>query len=76
MNLSLKITSIVAFLIISSSISMAGLPGGGGPGGDDCPEGPGRCDPTGVPFDGGVSLVLAAGAGIGAYKLRKKNKAQ
>ena len=46
-----------------------GTPGdpGGGAGG-------GTGDPDGVPIDGGLSLLLAAGAGYGANKLRKNKK--
>ena len=46
-----------------------GTPGdpGGGAGG-------GTGDPDGVPVDGGLSLLLAAGAGYGANKLRKNKK--
>ncbi len=42
-----------------------GDPGGGGTGDPD---------DAGVPIDGGLSLLLAAGAGYGANKLRKNRK--
>ncbi len=42
-----------------------GDPGGGGTGDPD---------DAGVPVDGGLSLLLAAGAGYGANKLRKHRK--
>ncbi len=32
------------------------------------------CEDIDVPLDGGVSLLLAAGACYGAYKLKRKNK--
>ena len=41
-------------------------PGSGGP----QPGGPGT-NPTGVPLDGGVSLLLAAGIGLGLKRLRQ-----
>lgn len=31
-------------------------------------------NPTSVPIDGGISLLLAAGAGLGGYKAWKKSK--
>lgn len=34
----------------------------------------GTGDPDSAPIDGGLSLLLAAGIGYGARKLRKKNK--
>ena len=41
-----------------------GIPGGGGGGGG--------LPPAGVPFDGGLSLILlAAGAGLAKRKMRK-----
>jgi len=46
-------------------LSQPGIPPGGG--GDDPAF-------QGAPFDGGVSLLIAAGIGLGALKLRGKNK--
>lgn len=44
------------------------------------PEGPSNpgvdcCNDVTVPFDGGVSLLIAAGLGIGARSIYKKKKA-
>lgn len=47
----------------------SGNPGDSGVIGD-----PGGDPDTGVPVDGGLSLLLAAGAGYGANKLRKHRK--
>ena len=44
-------------------------PGTGGP----QPGGPGT-NPTGVPIDGGVSLLLAAGVGLGLKRLRMRRR--
>lgn len=42
-------------------------PGSGGPG-------PGTPDPTAVPLDGGVSLLLAGGVAYGLKHLRNRRK--
>ncbi|MBG8552195.1 hypothetical protein I5L79_01475 [Hymenobacter sp. BT594] len=40
---------------------------------EEPPEGgPMPADPTAVPIDGGASLLLAAGVGLGVRKLRRK----
>ncbi len=52
---------IVAFIFLPS-LSHAQR----GPGGD--PDAP----PTGIPFDGGLTLILAAGAGYAIKKARDK----
>jgi hypothetical protein len=43
--------------------------GGGGPGGGGAP-------PSGVPVDGGASLLLAAGVGYAMRRFRKQDKTQ
>lgn len=63
-----KLTSLLTALAIFCSISLVqaqGGPGdpGGDPGGDPDP-GPG----TGVPFDGGISILVAAGIAYAAKK--------
>jgi hypothetical protein len=44
-------------------------PGGLGPGGDEDPD-------NDVPIDGGISLLIAAGAAAGGTKLYKRKKKQ
>ena len=63
-NLLKKVLAIcVVVLMMPLSQAFADDPGGGGVGGDP--------DQTAVPIDGGISLLLAAGAGVGAYKAYK-----
>ena len=58
-----------AFLFALSVLSYANPPGGGGtpldPGGGGDPD-------AGVPIDGGITLLLAAGAAYGARKIYKQ----
>jgi hypothetical protein len=64
----------IAFIIIPAVVTFADPPnppdpGGGTPGGGGIP--------VGAPIDGGLSILLAMGAGYGAYKtynLKKKSK--
>ena len=65
-----KVITVLVVIFCISSIANAQFGGGGGiPGGGG---GGGGLPPAGVPFDGGLSLILlAAGAGLRAK--RKKN---
>jgi hypothetical protein len=66
-NLNLK-GLLFAFGLILTSITISlSQPGGPGGGGDD--------DPDPIPIDGGISLLIGAGAALGAkkaYDLRKR----
>ena len=42
---------------------------------DDDPAGTDNADPGDIPVDGGLSLLLAAGAAYGAGRLRRRTKA-
>ncbi len=72
MKKGIKILTIAAVLFFAVSVANAqfGGPGGGAPGGGGSGGGiPGSGGTPGVPFDGGLSLILlAAGAGVGAKK--------
>ncbi len=67
----IKVITIVVVMFMVSNVANAQFGGGGGiPGGGG---GGGGLPPAGVPFDGGLSLILlAAGAGLGA-KRKKQN---
>lgn len=68
-NLLPHILTTAFMLLVFTSIGFAQLlpPGGGAPP-------PGGCFiPPCVPIDGGISLLIAAGAAFGAYSLKKKN---
>ena len=66
-NKSLLLAIILGFI----SVSVWALPPGGlGPGAGQDP------DNDAVPIDGGISLLIAAGAAIGGSKLLKKKKEQ
>lgn len=58
----------MALFFVAATVSMA-QPPAEPPGGPD-PGGPDPLDPLGLPVDGGVSLLLAAGATFGARKLK------
>ena len=58
----------VVVMLMPLSQAFADDPGGGGVGGDP--------DQTAVPIDGGLSILLAAGAGVGAYKTYRNKKNQ
>lgn len=51
-------------LLLPAGVALAQGPGSGGP----------TPDPTAVPIDGGASLLLAAGVGLGLKKLREKRR--
>ncbi len=58
---------VVAFIIATPMLALAGGPGFGGgvdDGGNTCA----------VPLDGGLSMLIAAGIGYGAKKFRKKSE--
>jgi hypothetical protein len=55
-------------LLFTAAAALA-QPGSGGPG-------PGIPDPTSVPIDGGVSLLLAAGGAYGLKRLRAARAAK
>ena len=68
MTKSIKVITIIAVMFFISSVANAQFNGGGGiPGGGG---GGGGLPPAGVPFDGGLSLILLA-AGAGLAKRRK-----
>ena len=65
---------LVGMLAVGSQLVAQPSPGGGGPGGPGSGGGGGGGvdDLGGVPFDGGLSLILlAAGAGYGAKKSKE-----
>lgn len=67
-----KILLLAIFIIVSSSLCLAlppPPPSGGGSGG-----GFGCWPPPCVPIDGGISLLIAAGAIYGGRKLYKNNQ--
>ena len=59
-------TLVVTAVCMLASHSARAQPGSGGP----APTGP-----TGVPIDGGASLLLAGGAAYGLRKLRQRRSA-
>jgi hypothetical protein len=66
-NLSRKGFAITLGVVLLVSFSAIAQPGGPGGGGDT--------DPDPIPIDGGISLLIGAGAALGAkkaYDLRKK----
>jgi len=71
MTKAIKVIAIVMVMFMMNSVANAQFGGGGGtppPGG-----GPGSgIPPAGVPFDGGLSLILLA-AGAGLAKRNKQN---
>ena len=71
MTKAIKVITVIVVIFFMSSIANAQFNGGGGvPGGGG---GGGGLPPAGVPFDGGLSLILlAAGAGLSANKKRLK----
>ena len=71
----LRLFIAVALIVIPAVMTLADPPGPPNPGGGGQPGGGGI--PVGAPIDGGLSILLAMGAGYGAYKtytLKKKNK--
>ena len=68
----IKVITIIAVMIFISSVANAQFGGGGGGGIPGGGGGGGGLPPAGVPFDGGLSLILlAAGAGLAKRKMRK-----
>jgi hypothetical protein len=63
-----KLLSLSAMFFIAMAVAVA-QPGNEPPGGPD-PNGPDPLNPSAVPVDGGISLLLAAGATFGARKLK------
>lgn len=67
----LRIFSITAMMIVIPVLfSLADPPEPPAPGGGGTPTGP----PVGAPIDGGLSILLALGAGYGARKLYSARK--
>jgi hypothetical protein len=62
MNKLIKVCLIVSLLVCMSQLTMAQPP-------------PPPANPAAVPIDGGLGLLLAAGAGLGLKKLRDARKA-
>ncbi|HEX8330816.1 MAG TPA: hypothetical protein VF629_25010 [Hymenobacter sp.] len=69
----LRLTLAAAALWLSTGTftTAQAQPGTGGP----TPGTPATPDPTAVPIDGGVSLLVAAGVGLGLRRLRRKRTA-
>ncbi|WP_374729165.1 PID-CTERM protein-sorting domain-containing protein [Rufibacter psychrotolerans] len=65
-----------AYILFAASIAFAQLPGSGGPQPQEEEEEDNTPPPTGVPIDGGASLLLAAGAGYGIKMLRDRRNAR
>lgn len=61
MNKTLRISLAIAALVVMSQVAMA--------------QPPPPANPAAVPIDGGLSLLLAAGAGLGAKKAWDARKA-
>lgn len=61
MNKILRISLAIAALVVMSQVAMA--------------QPPPPANPAAVPIDGGLSLLLAAGAGLGAKKAWDARKA-
>ena len=73
MTKAFKVITIIAVIFFASNVANAQFGGGGGGGIPGGGGGGGGLPPAGVPFDGGLSIILlAAGAGLGAK--RKANK--
>ncbi|MCC3160498.1 hypothetical protein LJ737_24895 [Hymenobacter sp. 15J16-1T3B] len=59
--------ALLLLLLLTGPASLAQTPGSGGP-----TPGTPAADPTAVPLDGGASLLLLAGAGVGLRALRRR----
>jgi len=57
---------LLGSLLFGAGLAQAQTPGSGGP----APTDP--VSPTEVPLDGGASLLLAAGVGLGLRRLRRR----
>ncbi len=73
MNKSVLRTLAILFFVLSVAFVWA-QPSGGGPGGGNgpCPAPP--CN--GVPIDGGIGILAAAGIAFGIKKLRENKKGE
>jgi hypothetical protein len=65
------LTIIGVWLASAAFTAAVAQPGSGGPGPGTQPP-----DPTAVPLDGGASLLLAAGVGLGIKRLRERRLAR
>ena len=75
MNTFRKIMAAAAILLLCNMLPLVSTAQGPDPGcGPDCPGGP-DCPPQCVPIDGGLSLLIAAGIGLGAKKAYDRKKA-
>ena len=66
---SLRRLGLLGSLLLGVGLAQAQTPGSGGP----APTDP--VSPTEVPLDGGASLLLAAGVGLGLRRLRRRRAA-
>ena len=64
--------ALLFFLALSETV-LAQSTGGPTPGGPGPGPGPGT-DPTAIPLDGGISLLLAGGVAYGVKHLRSRRK--
>lgn len=64
-----RLSLLTGVLLLTAGATLAQDPGSGGPQ-------PGAQDPTAVPIDGGASLLLAAGVGIGLRQLQRSRAAK
>ena len=62
-----KVILIIGLLVFLSSAILRAQPTGGGPGGGGPPGGA-------IPIDGGIAILVAAGAFLGARKIFNKQK--
>ena len=61
-----KLLPVLVLALATTAVALA-QPGSGGPG-------PGTLDPTAVPVDGGISLLLAGGVAYGIKQLRDRRR--
>ena len=69
----MKRFALISFLLLAGAGAQhaAAQPGSGGP-----QPGAGPTGPTGVPLDGGASLLLAGGVAYGLRRLRQRRRAE